>query len=440
MGWSLSSQPKALLFNTLIVLSLIAGVAYFRENLPIHFALFIWEDGWSECGSAAAWFVASGLFILAAWRASGRRRLVPLGTAAMALLVAMEEISWGQRILGYGSPRLLIETNLQQESNLHNLIQINALYRPAAIALVLGTVGLWIVARRSHRVRSLCERWAIPIPSPETWPYFLSAAVFLGLRSDHVAKEFGELLLAIGFCALGLRTLVMTKGVALRFWHAITVVLVLAASTYALVRLSPEVSTWDMRNRLQVQALRNLRAGNFSRAARHFVVVGKHPELVTPETPFLHGLALHAAGETDGSRHLLEGFLNGQIDPTRDLESQIAAVGNARQARLMGLTACALARPNLARGLFERAERIDRSHLESVSTATLEALTRGSLAASLFLQGRTQVARLERSTALDLAPTPALELRIKTAVKRTRMLKRLAGCVSVPVGTYTMTP
>lgn len=45
--------------------------------------------------------------------------------AAAAFLLGMEEISWGQRIFGWDTPDILQEINLQNETNLHNLLSWN---------------------------------------------------------------------------------------------------------------------------------------------------------------------------------------------------------------------------------------------------------------------------------------------------------------------------
>jgi hypothetical protein len=52
--------------------------------------------------------------------------------------LAMEEISWGQRIFGWETPLLLKSLNIQKETNLHNiLISFNLLYKCVSIALLL---------------------------------------------------------------------------------------------------------------------------------------------------------------------------------------------------------------------------------------------------------------------------------------------------------------
>lgn len=49
------------------------------------------------------------------------RGLFAFALAASVLLFALEEISWGQRIFGWETTALMLEVNIQQENNLHNL-------------------------------------------------------------------------------------------------------------------------------------------------------------------------------------------------------------------------------------------------------------------------------------------------------------------------------
>jgi len=82
--------------------------------------------------------LASGLRILATL---DRRLGVGVTTLAIVcFLLLMEEISWGQRILGFETPDEIGQINAQQETNLHNMfVGYNQLIR-LAIALVIATV------------------------------------------------------------------------------------------------------------------------------------------------------------------------------------------------------------------------------------------------------------------------------------------------------------
>jgi len=71
--------------------------------------------------------LACAVMLALLWREERRqdgpraRRLVCLGLAGLFFLGFAEEISWGQRILGFGTPESLREINRQDEVNVHNL-------------------------------------------------------------------------------------------------------------------------------------------------------------------------------------------------------------------------------------------------------------------------------------------------------------------------------
>ena len=76
-------------------------------------------------------FALSGLIIVAhlwSFRKNGLGLfslsfLIPLAVVAFCLVVAGEEISWGQRIFAFKPPDLFLEQNYQQELNIHNLFK-----------------------------------------------------------------------------------------------------------------------------------------------------------------------------------------------------------------------------------------------------------------------------------------------------------------------------
>lgn len=88
------------------------------------------EDHYFELIGALAFFVTSLLFFYGfrlarksldrSW-ISLTKQLICLGLAALFLFGAGEEISWGQRILGFETPASLNELNKQEEFNIHNL-------------------------------------------------------------------------------------------------------------------------------------------------------------------------------------------------------------------------------------------------------------------------------------------------------------------------------
>ena len=54
--------------------------------------------------------------------------LIPLAVAVFCLVVAGEEVSWGQRIFAFKPPDIFLEKNYQQELNVHNLFRGDGLW------------------------------------------------------------------------------------------------------------------------------------------------------------------------------------------------------------------------------------------------------------------------------------------------------------------------
>lgn len=91
------------------------------------FSMLSREDGLVEWASAYALLAACALFVydavyqLRSASAFRRRRfLVSSLLAGVFFVIAMEEVSWLQRTIGYGTPDFLSE-NVQREANFHNL-------------------------------------------------------------------------------------------------------------------------------------------------------------------------------------------------------------------------------------------------------------------------------------------------------------------------------
>lgn len=117
------------------------------------------EDGSIEWATFVAFVMAAG------WLALVVRRISPswwyqgatLLLAAFCLVVAGEEISWGQRVFGFKPPDVFLERNFQQELNLHNVLMDErglgfALEsKHLVMAIVLGFCVAWPVLVRTKR-------------------------------------------------------------------------------------------------------------------------------------------------------------------------------------------------------------------------------------------------------------------------------------------------
>jgi hypothetical protein len=88
--------------------------------------------------------------------------------AILLFVVAMEEISWGQRLIGFETPAALRAINGQGETTLHNIGMLQG--RSEWIRLAFGLTGLVAIGRSRPGLS------AIQVPS-WLWPWFLTIAV-----------------------------------------------------------------------------------------------------------------------------------------------------------------------------------------------------------------------------------------------------------------------
>lgn len=152
------------------------------------------EDGPVEWAGAVGLLAGGGLLLAAGvvalrrGAASGKTRLgavVLLGMGLVLLMLGGEEISWGQRLFGWGTPEAFTDLNAQNETNLHNLNELQGtlldgdrLFRIGWVTLfVLLPLAVWLVPRVRERARAL-----LPVA-----PLWLAALFALAWVLSHVA-------------------------------------------------------------------------------------------------------------------------------------------------------------------------------------------------------------------------------------------------------------
>jgi hypothetical protein len=115
------------------------------------------------------------------------------------LFGAMEEISWGQRILGIESPGWFLKHNKQGEMNLHNLLIYGVNINKLVFGKILGIlIGFYLLAvpllyRFNHRFKKFVNRWGIPIA--QNYQILLSVLVIILVQLHlSLTGRAGELL------------------------------------------------------------------------------------------------------------------------------------------------------------------------------------------------------------------------------------------------------
>jgi hypothetical protein len=140
-------------------------------------------------------FVATVVFAAIAARLFARQsmKFVPsilILLAVACIFIAGEEISWGQRIFGFGTPEELEDLNKQGETTVHNVGSILTLFNFAMFCL--GFYGSIVSAYLRLRFRNKRFRWHRDLLVP---PLFLTSAflvlfVYKAARMTIVSKNY----------------------------------------------------------------------------------------------------------------------------------------------------------------------------------------------------------------------------------------------------------
>jgi len=389
--------------NTVLALVGFTLVSYLYYLDPVGYVYFIAEDRWAEYGSFVSWAMASCFLSWMLVKDRGVRKPVFVLLALGTFLVAMEEISWGQRILGIASPAFFAESNLQGEINLHNLDQtIHWILTWVAItAIFLWIIVLPPLTTKWGSLRKWCDRLAIPIVRLHVWPLFL-LAIFYHIYCPVLRwGELRELFLGIAVAILSLDlVLTMRRGARAQAAPATVstacLLLTLGVLTAFLVRFySAEEELRAQLNEFATKAFR--KAGMYRQAEMVFDYVGRHPQFLTTETHFWHGMLLMRMGEHTKAKQILDLAL---VEQKRFQEE---TPEDPTPYRLAGQVLKLLERQEGAQAEFMHALEKDRSKLEQATDAKVEARVRWSMGRTLFASGDSAAASEELSMARGIA-------------------------------------
>lgn len=141
----MNGVPKGV-FAALLLFVLLSYAIFYIFNKPT--VIFLTqEDSFFENLTAAGFLFASVLYLVAFWKVRRLRRADLFGSLAGIFLLVLsgiffvgfgEEISWGQRIFQFETPKMLQELNDQGETNIHNL-------RPLKETKILAPARLFVL-------------------------------------------------------------------------------------------------------------------------------------------------------------------------------------------------------------------------------------------------------------------------------------------------------
>ena len=219
--------------GTCVSLAAAAGVLFGPDRLTT----LAEEDGVVEWSSAALAIASAGLFGYAALRCSISSRpsdrlvrFILIGLSGVSFLIAMEEISWFQRVLDYDSPAIVGDRN-QSEFNLHNEatdLSENIYYGSVFVLTVLwpSLLGARRLPRSMRFVETVTpsrfvmygsitagavvyEMWEIV---PIQMIFFLSVGLLLSEPAVDAGRTFSPLAVAMAVAMVVVATVFLLAG------------------------------------------------------------------------------------------------------------------------------------------------------------------------------------------------------------------------------------
>jgi hypothetical protein len=189
-------SPRFVLWSSsLIGLFLIIHIHLYDRTSSVFEILYL-EDGIFESLTPILAFIAALLLILPALRSwdESRKGNLPLYPSIIYLvliiaffLYAMEEISWGQRIIGWETPEAFAG-NVQDETNIHNFFNIYFLsaYKFLILFPIPVIVSIWL----EFKQYALCfNRLILPAPSLIGLSLLVAFVAFVWPREQELLEE-----------------------------------------------------------------------------------------------------------------------------------------------------------------------------------------------------------------------------------------------------------
>jgi len=295
-----------------LALATLTYLCYFN---PVVYTRLVNEDQWGEYGTAVG-FGFGGVALLVLCAKSGRlsRRVLWAFFGLVALVIAGEELSWGQRIFNIATPETFYTMNTQGELNLHNfgavdtLLNRSGLLRQTASFLILGWSALCLLASIfTPRVVNRLEEAGLPVIPPRLLPFFLMVPFFFIVKPLARSDEIGELFLAAAVAAwtidLWLRHTISGPP---RNGKCALIVLGLLLGGGLLAAALAWKFPGSFKGSLNHMAQHTYPGRKmYAQADQIYRYIYAHPHLLKPDTRLQHARMLLSLGQTEQAREVL---------------------------------------------------------------------------------------------------------------------------------------
>ncbi len=401
------------LLQILICASLFLGILFLHYNNPVAYIYLIAEDSWGEYGTFACYMVA-GLLIAGAIKSD--RQLMRPGYILLflgLLFVGMEEISWGQRLLGIQTPYIIARYNYQSELTLHNLPifpKVSIFYH----AVLIWALFLPLISRKYQRARNYFTEIGIPLVPVELLPYFVLSLFFLNIGVVITNSEVGEIILSLAFLLLAVdifykalndaKRVVWAKG-----WIRCLSIAVALTAMLILTLARPDVSALKFRlNKWAIEKYpeRSL----YAQAQKIFRYIIEHKEFKNNDTLFQYGLFLRSISSQEAEAVFLKALEESkehvQLNPEKPTPNLIAGKIYKQLGQL-----------DLAEKEFWEALRKDQARLAQAKLDWQRTDALKSMGETYIEMGKHELAREHLQKAFDYAEDGWTKSTIKNLLK-----------------------
>ena len=189
------------LLGCALMLAVLGYATWLETSSPELYYQAVQEDEYLEWATFWAFLLAAVASVVAGLRqrrGTGQLPWFLFGVGLFSFVVAMEEISWAQRVFGYRPPAYFLEHNFQQEFNVHNVMDTSL--RKLAFRTVIIVYGIALpLVGFVPPLRRLLGRLAIVPPSVLLVPGF-AASLWADVEYPwQFSGEIVELAVGLGF-------------------------------------------------------------------------------------------------------------------------------------------------------------------------------------------------------------------------------------------------
>lgn len=238
--------------TTFFLIALTVGIVTFYAITALHYPkLYIYgtyEDLYGEWTQTYFFVTAFVFSLLNARRKNGAYRWFFALLAAASFYVFMEEISWGQRLIGFETPDYFHRESYQDEANIHNLLTGPVEVWTKTLLTYLIACGLAgygilypLLLKTAFKPALKLDEWGIAPPPLALIPAFLAAAVLEIEPFSFNEAEVAELLVAMALAFTALHYYLQTnaaqrsQSVAPRLGVVVAVTALVAITTQSLL-------------------------------------------------------------------------------------------------------------------------------------------------------------------------------------------------------------